>query len=815
MSESHNMDHQLHSVIPLQQVNDNDSAAVKNSSPLVSQRYHTARQGASHQSNIQHQYGQPIQRFVLQQGEELQDHTSIQIQELGQFRQGISGDLAQQVTSRTVTPCLLSDIYDRSGAMQTQVTATVGNAGVQVKQEPVAHENDNYNEHDVQDLFDEFTNGSFHDDDAPNSAQTQKAPNPSDHTSLNAPSVKQDPDSEIRLCVDKSPRVKTVGSPIATGCSTPQIPAVMAKQTPETPTVALPQVILDPDVSNSRVCSEPAYLQSRASASHADIVQKQHSFERYTPAAELSTMCTQTQPDSDPNVQFPPVDSITGVQRHGSVHTASSSAVIDPSVNSQLLAQEWLHRRKYFDTSGSTADVVNADPILLYGPRPTQDQSNSQLISATRPPQGLSSVQSTPVYWQQRIPTTSHDMVPQHSDYPQASRYDKPQAPGTTPARGLSSTPLVSPFSHSTTQSIINQSSVGPRLIADVNVKDTSEVSDDDEPLATRVPRHDSTTASLTLGSSQLSVNSNSKSVAPSATAATKLHVSDTKQDSIIELSDNEDEATAEPISWKLPDFEVTYHPPATANDLPLAKVSILGGSTNLVRAEVALTEDHAQQEMELFLNVFLPAQQALKTPDPEPAHAVINFHTISVMVLEAFVQYEIGDEMGRGYGFHGGNIDNQALRPKSSASDNEPARRYSAKDADVDEIFLAVIDRWRAGVISGKGTSKLIRGCQEFCDIALDVVHYVKEHGLSPQGPKRRKERSDKGVKRGARGSAQETEAKGKTASKRKFGADKGNTSAKKSKVNDLQPRKKAKKEPKKSPAKRKTSPHVTVFKK
>ena len=244
------------------------------------------------------------------------------------------------------------------------------------------------------------------------------------------------------------------------------------------------------------------------------------------------------------------------------------------------------------------------------------------------------------------------------------------------------------------------------------------------------------------------------------------------------ERSDN-DASDAEPISWKLPSFDITYHRPEKPNDNHEAAISI----PNLVREHVALTDDHHQQEMQLFIEVFLPAQRALQTPDPEPSHAVINFHTISVMVLEAFVQWEIGDELGRGYGFHGGNT---SMRPlPQGKEEDEPERIRSATDADVDEIFFAVVDRWRAGMLSEKGTLHLIRGCQEFCDIALDVIHFIKEHGLLSPEEKKRKERSDKGSVRGPKGDAAED-------SKGKRKADAG-------KVNNVSSRKKSKTEDKK----------------
>jgi hypothetical protein len=269
-------------------------------------------------------------------------------------------------------------------------------------------------------------------------------------------------------------------------------------------------------------------------------------------------------------------------------------------------------------------------------------------------------------------------------------------------------------------------------------------------------------------------------------------------RENLEDASDN-DASNAESISWKLPSFEITYHGPEKSNENHEAAVSI----PNLVRERVALTDDHHRQEMQLFLEVFLPAQRALQTPDPEPAHAVLNFHTISVMVLEAFVQWEIGDELGRGYGFHGGNT---AMRPEPQGKeDDEPERIRSATDADVDEIFFTLVDRWRAGMLANKGTFKLIRGCQEFCDIALDVIHFIKEHGLLSPEEKERKERSDKGSVRGSKGDAEDSKGKRK--------ADAG-------KVNNLPSRKKSKAEDDKekkpvSKPKKKEKPTVSVVRK
>ncbi|KAF1830528.1 hypothetical protein BDW02DRAFT_98654 [Decorospora gaudefroyi] len=184
-----------------------------------------------------------------------------------------------------------------------------------------------------------------------------------------------------------------------------------------------------------------------------------------------------------------------------------------------------------------------------------------------------------------------------------------------------------------------------------------------------------------------------------------------------------------EKIDWALPTYEVQPIPATKNEEVPSAKVSLPG----MVREELLLSPDHSEQEVLLLLHVFLPAQRALPTPESEPAVALINFHTIAVMVLEAYAQYEIGDEFGLGRG-HWHESHNDAA--------NEAYERVRhATDADVDEIFFAVVDRWRAGRESGKAALRLVRGAQEFCDVALDVIYWVKEHGLlgpeAPGGPK------------------------------------------------------------------------------
>jgi hypothetical protein len=280
-------------------------------------------------------------------------------------------------------------------------------------------------------------------------------------------------------------------------------------------------------------------------------------------------------------------------------------------------------------------------------------------------------------------------------------------------------------------------------------VEEVEEISDDDEPLVTRVQHHRSVTLSAT-----------DRSPYPRTASADVESPIHNIQDELDEGWQSEGHAHSSPIdparkatrpnqrtsptssepeeiSWKLPPYEALYVPPPTQDDLPLAKVSIPG----LVREELLLSPDHTTQEFVLFEQVFLPAQRALATPDPEPAHAVLNFHTIAVLVVEAFAQYEIGDEVSHG-----------PSKRAPTAPDTPFSRQHSAKDADVDAIFFAVIDRWRAGLESNKQPLRLIRGAQEFCDIALDVIHYIKAHGLvAPEQPGR-KQRKDKGVTRGPR---------------------------------------------------------------
>ncbi|KAF2022969.1 hypothetical protein EK21DRAFT_119209 [Setomelanomma holmii] len=376
-----------------------------------------------------------------------------------------------------------------------------------------------------------------------------------------------------------------------------------------------------------------------------------------------------------------------------------------------------------------------------------------------------------------------------------------------------------------------------PPQVVDEHDCGNMQESDDDEPLRTRIQRHPSATSDSVIGSSSPPVTNNKrgrihaqdensdiefvsskpskKKMAnpPGTRAATRTppQSSSTVNADIRDSSSSENKS----IDWKLPTFDAQFEPGKTKNDPTVAKISI----PNLVREELLLSPDHSDQETHLLLNVFLPAQQARPYPDPEPAAAVLNFHTIAVMVIEASVQFEIGDEFGMGRGH---------WHDKHDQGDEEYERVRSVTEADPDEIFFAVVDRWRAGIESNKQPSKLIRGAQEFCDTALDIIYYVKENGLVKE--RQRAVRSDKGVKRGAKtiggaegGAEQKGKGKAKTAAEgekeggkivtgRGGGVKRGTT------VNTVEARKKAKtaapKAKEKPKKKKRSEPGLTVIK-
>ncbi|KAI4918845.1 hypothetical protein J4E85_009633 [Alternaria conjuncta] len=328
--------------------------------------------------------------------------------------------------------------------------------------------------------------------------------------------------------------------------------------------------------------------------------------------------------------------------------------------------------------------------------------------------------------------------------------------------------------------------------------------SDDDEPLRTRVERHPSVT-SLHDDSSVEFVASNSKPKSSGPIVDRKVvrmprplpqpaSPSPTPTENAPPSSDD-----IQQIDWTLPRYEMQRQPLEKGEEIPSAKVSLPG----MVREEVLLSPDHADEEARLLIDVFIPGQQAMSSPDPEPAVALLNFHTITLMVIEAYVQFEIGDEFGMGRGhFH----------QDHNRGEEDYERMRDAVNADTNEIFFAVVDRYRAGLESKKKPLQLIRGTQEFCDVALDVIYYIKQHGLLKPEPKAKKVRADKGTKRGPQAKTAAAEA---AAVKGKGKGTKRGTAAR---PNEVQPRKRVKTAPAVEVKKKKRSkpePALTVVRK
>ncbi|KNG46136.1 hypothetical protein DDE82_005018 [Stemphylium lycopersici] len=357
------------------------------------------------------------------------------------------------------------------------------------------------------------------------------------------------------------------------------------------------------------------------------------------------------------------------------------------------------------------------------------------------------------------------------------------------------------------------------------------EASDDDEPLRTRVKRHPSITSQDSVASASSPTRPSAGSGQRKESSAIDFLSSNTKTkagivNNPIRLArplpqpgpssppSNNNNSTDDPtaIDWKLPRFDLQRQPPEKNSDIPVVKISL----PNLVREELLLSPDHSAQEIHLLLHVFLPSQRALAIPDPAPAAAVLNFHTIALMVVEAFVQYEIGDELGTGRGH---------WHESHDQGGEEYVKVRSAKDANVDEIFWAVVDRWRAGVESRKKSLEVIRGCQEFCDVALDVIYWVKEHGLlgeEEEEGKGEKEQGVKGKKRERAASAAEKkggDGDGGGEDEAPEGVSRGKFPAKSKRgtadrPNHVQPRKKAKTQAKEGKKKMGTprTPGVTI---
>ncbi|KAF2705860.1 hypothetical protein K504DRAFT_505586 [Pleomassaria siparia CBS 279.74] len=284
-------------------------------------------------------------------------------------------------------------------------------------------------------------------------------------------------------------------------------------------------------------------------------------------------------------------------------------------------------------------------------------------------------------------------------------------------------------------QDFSHQPLLGHKFQDEVIELSSDEDSSDDEPLQSRRQR-------------------NAASASQESTSAFESLAQSPSAERAATASPNDDSAGA--IDFRLSRHEAIYE--MSKDGRPFAKVSLPG----IVREGVWLSPDHSELEYQLFVNVFLPAQLKLPDADPEPAIAILNFHTICILVMEAYQLLQ--DEEG-----------------------------VDPKDADADDMFFTVIDKWRAGRYSNKEGSKLIRGVQEFCDYALDLVFWIKEHGLSIK--KKRKERADKGTKRGTKAEATDE------------GGEKGLLATKTAaiparQVNVLQPRKREKAMEKATPA-------------
>jgi hypothetical protein len=307
----------------------------------------------------------------------------------------------------------------------------------------------------------------------------------------------------------------------------------------------------------------------------------------------------------------------------------------------------------------------------------------------------------------------------------------------------------------------------------------------DDEPLITRTKRHPSVLSGRGFSGHPTQDKDAGAQVVPPISKFRKIAPApkkpNTEQAAADEAPYDGSSSDADSIDFSIPKFEALFQAAKTKNDPAVARVTIPGVS----RENIFLSPDHEQQEMQLFIDIFLPNHEKLKEPDPTPAQAVLNFHTIAVMVIEAYHQFEIGDEFGTGRGHWHKDHDE---------GDEEYERIRDAKDADPDEIFFEVVDRWRTGLEVKKETYGLIRGAQEFCDVALDIIYYINANGLIIE-PKRAT-RSDKGVKRGPKAT---TEQKG---------------TKRAAEVNELQSRKKPKTETKaKSTPKKKAEPALTVI--
>ncbi|KZM27957.1 cytosolic Fe-S cluster assembly factor cfd1 [Ascochyta rabiei] len=778
----------------------------------IARQHEASRTESEHQTSVLQQYGQPPQE-VAASPNALSQHRALELgnKPQDQYEKGIPQHGVRLSTSLLPTASsehiLVNGHAPGFGSLNTSANESTN---IHVKQEPEVKDNDDH------DVFAEFTNQES-DDDVARTSTGDDGVSESTHDCIDqAPCDRhldrQEPGAEEQLHGDTTERAESFDSVVATTHNKVKTVGTALDQAVVTSMVE-GAVLLQAEPEKSDVSgafdqrkSPTSQLSSKAAPEVPDC--------RFSIEEHISTP---QQPDfsrlaKDMSARSPLTDSVLGPHRPSSEANDWSLEEVNLSnLRAQQWQRQWQQRQNtLYGADVLTAGAAYANPKSLHDPVSVQQQHGLYAMQPDPKAQYSTSIQSPG-----QIPGSQHGQV-----YPYTMVLGHTSNPSMqhNPNHGY---PPVQSYS---THHPINQ-----RILFTGQETTKPEVSDDDEPLVTRVPRHRSSSASRDSRSplatvdapstqQQVALSSNTK---PTKTT-TKPSASGGEANSAIELSDDEDQPN-EPISWKLPTYEVTYQPPATTADLPSAKISI----PKLIREEILLAPDHAEQEAQLFQHVFLPGQRALQTPDPEPAHAVLNFHTIAVMVLEAFVQFEIGDELGHGYGFHGGHAAQRPAASLGSAAndDEEPARTRSAHDADVDDIFFAVVDRWRAGLESGKETAKRIRGCQEFCDVALDVVHYVKEHGLMQPEARKRKERKDKGVARGPRGGGgggggggatskekekpKPTPKHTPTVTKRKLDA----LPNKAGKANELQSRKKVKGEAKPTKSKAKVKPNPSTL--
>ncbi|KAH8731867.1 hypothetical protein GQ44DRAFT_266856 [Phaeosphaeriaceae sp. PMI808] len=496
---------------------------------------------------------------------------------------------------------------------------------------------------------------------------------------------------------------------------------------------------------------------------------------------------------------------------------------------SQEISKAVMGANPFIYSQGITPNRPSAYIDQTPSPMPTMNEESSHRRSATTQMLPNFSLQSLQQYTSKKglnYPSSAHD-IQFNGQGPSAAGYGHFSTATHMPSRTLippvlndwpSNQPATASFSN-----VAQGTSQRPHII------DEKDTTDDDEPLQTRAPRHPFISSDSIINSSSLALNYvepgkdvlegngfdmdfATSRLTRKGKVANQPPSTPVKTVNITSSALGSDDMQ---IDWALPTYEAHYEPAKDKFHHDMAKISIPG----VVREELLLTDDHALQELHLLLNVFLPGQKALAMPDPAPAQAILNFHTVAVMVIEAFVQFEIGDEFGTGRGHWHNNHDED---------DAEYQRLRNAKDADTDEIFFAVIDRWRAALESNKKPSKLIRGVQEFCDIALDITHYIKEHGLLQPEKENKAAKAAKPINRGARKVDPEakTKNKGKVQDKKKAvardddGGSEFETSPKKGnkrggkQTNTLEARKKAKIVTPNGRKSKKSEPKITVIK-